>query len=99
MDSTNPFEVIEHRFELLQNSINEIKNHFLSNPPEIKRSELGGVTLAVEITGLSKHSIYRLACERKIPHSKKGGRLYFNKKDLLEWIQKGNRYQSVEVKK
>ncbi len=93
MVSQNPFEAIEHRFEALQNSINEIRLLFLNGPSHPKKGEIGGVTLAVEITGLSRHSIYRLVCERKIPHSKRGGRLYFNRKDLLEWIEKGTRYQ------
>lgn len=53
--------------------------------------EIGGIELAQEITRLSKARIYTLVSERGIPHSKRGGRLYFDRSDLLAWVREGNR--------
>lgn len=37
-------------------------------------------------TGLSLGRIYRLTCDREIPHYKRGNRLYFRKSELEEWL-------------
>ena len=59
--------------------------------------EIGGIELAEKITGLKKQTIYGLVSERKIPHSKRGKRLYFSRKDLLDWIKKGKRKTGIEI--
>lgn len=38
------------------------------------------------ITGLKKGYIYRLTSEQKIPHYKPGGRVYFKKEEVEEWL-------------
>lgn len=38
------------------------------------------------ITGLKKGYIYRLTSEQKIPHYKPGGRVYFKKDEVEEWL-------------
>lgn len=85
----NPFEILEGRLNRIEDLLFTIqqqsKDH--TTPPK----DLGGVEIAVDETGLSSHSIYRLASERKIPHSKRGGRLYFSRKALRSWINEGNR--------
>jgi excisionase family DNA binding protein len=90
MANDNPFDRIEHRFEFIQKSIDELKD-LISNKTDKPPDEIGGVQLAVKLTGLSAHSIYRLVCERKIPHSKRGNRLYFSRKHLQQWLEAGSR--------
>ncbi|WP_303310203.1 helix-turn-helix domain-containing protein [Hymenobacter sp. BT730] len=63
----------------------------LLNPIKQPTSELGGVKLAQEITRLSKSRIYALVHNRVIPHSKRGNKLYFNRTDLMAWVEAGNR--------
>ncbi len=87
----NPFLKIENRFDSLEQSIDELKKLFSGNANETSTKDMGGVEVATDETGLSTHSIYRLVCERKIPHSKKGGRLYFSRKALRNWIAQGER--------
>lgn len=41
---------------------------------------------ASTFTSLSVGRIYRLTSERKIPHYKRGNRLYFRKTELEEWL-------------
>lgn len=38
------------------------------------------------VTGLKKGYIYRLTSEQKIPHYKPGGRVYFKKDEVEEWL-------------
>ena len=59
------------------------------------QSPIGGIELAQEVTGLSKSRIYALVSQRGICHSRRGGRLYFNRADLLEWVAAGNREQKT----
>ena len=44
---------------------------------------------ACEITGKSKHTLYRYTSQRKIPYCKKGRTLYFFEDQLYEWIESG----------
>lgn len=78
----------------------ELENLFVEKrigEQEIKTDEIGGIDLAIELTGLAKPTIYSLCSERKIPHSKQGKRLYFSRQDLLEWIKNGKRKTQVEI--
>ncbi len=59
--------------------------------------QLGGIDLAMELTGLAKPTIYSLCSERKIPHSKRGKRLYFSRQELLEWLKQGKRKTQAEI--
>jgi predicted DNA-binding transcriptional regulator AlpA len=65
--------------------------------PTTEADEIGGVELAMEITGKAKPTIYSLCSERKIPHSKRGKQLYFSRRELLDWIQAGKRKTASEI--
>src|SRR5215204_3524419 len=68
----------------------------LSNQSEA--DQIGSIELAIELTGLAKPTIYGLVSERKIPHSKRGKRLYFSRHELLEWLKQGNCKTQAEIK-
>lgn len=53
--------------------------------------EYGGIDLAVQLTGLAKPTIYYKVHKREIPHSKRGNRLRFSRRELIEWIEDGKR--------
>lgn len=72
------------------------QNQTFSSQPEQDR--IGGIELAAELTGLAKPTIYGLVSARQIPHSKRGKRLYFSRRELLEWLQAGKRKTQAEVK-
>lgn len=59
--------------------------------------EIGGIDLAIEITGKAKPTIYGLVHARKIPHSKQGKQLYFSRRDLIEWLKSGKRKMQTEL--
>jgi excisionase family DNA binding protein len=42
---------------------------------------------ACDLTGLSRSTIYRMTSQKEIPHLKRGGKLLFNRNELVTWIQ------------
>ena len=42
--------------------------------------------------GKKRSTMYSLTSERRIPYRKRGNKLYFFKKELVEWIQSGGAY-------
>ncbi len=70
------------------------------NPTSVQPSntEIMNLEEVVRLTGYSKSSIYKFIHQRKIPFYKPahGGRkLYFRRKDILEWLQ-GQRIPAIE---
>ncbi|MBO0939959.1 helix-turn-helix domain-containing protein [Fibrella sp. HMF5335] len=59
--------------------------------------EVGGVKLACTVTRLSEARIYALVGQRKIPHSKRGNRLTFNRSELVAWLNEGKRATTSEA--
>lgn len=84
----NPFEIIDARLSNIETLLLDIKH---TPKEQIEKKDTGGIEIAIDETGLTSHSIYRLVSERKIPHAKKGGRLYFSRKALQKWIEEGQR--------
>lgn len=66
---------------------------------QIEADEIGGIDLAVKITNLAKPTIYGLASDRLIPHSKRGKRLYFSRNELLKWLADGKRKTQDEIRR
>ncbi|MFV0388105.1 MAG: helix-turn-helix domain-containing protein [Pyrinomonadaceae bacterium] len=76
---------------------NQLERFFAERDAPEQPDELGGMKLAMEITGLSKPSIYRLVSNRSIPHSKRGKKLYFKRSELMQWIDDGRRKTRCEI--
>jgi excisionase family DNA binding protein len=64
---------------------------------ETTPDEIGGIDLAVAITGLAKPTIYTLTSNRKIPFLKRGKRLYFSRQRLIEWLKEGEQKLESEI--
>lgn len=76
---------------------NELETFFSDKEETKTEDEISGIELAVKITGLAKATIYGLVSTRKIPHSKKGKKLYFSRKELTTWIEGGKRKTNAEI--
>jgi predicted DNA-binding transcriptional regulator AlpA len=85
----NPFDEITERLNRIEDCLLSLKS--APKPEDVHLIDIGNIQIAVDETGLSSHSIYRLVCERRIPHFKKGGRLYFSRKAVRNWIEEGRR--------
>lgn len=59
--------------------------------------EIGGMDLAMEITGLKRPSIYGLTSTKAIPHYRQGKRLYFKRSELVAWIESGRKLTTSEI--
>lgn len=86
---TNPFDQIDARLSRLEAATQEAIQYLKS--VQQPAPTLGGIELAQSITGLSKARIYTLVSERLIPHSKRGNRLFFNRAELVAWLEEGKR--------
>lgn len=73
---------------IVREEIDEIQQDFLALAREkpALNNRIGGVDLAVEVTGLAKQTIYNLAHQGKIPHYKPVGKLIFHEEELREWM-------------
>lgn len=49
---------------------------------------------ACKFIGKKRSTMYSLTSERRIPFRKRGNKLYFFKKELVEWIQSGGAYDA-----
>lgn len=85
---TNPFENLNNRLETIEELLTRLLQQHSSSAPA---AELGGISLAQEVTRLSKSRIYALVSARALCHMKRGNRLFFNRTELLEWVSKGKR--------
>ena len=47
---------------------------------------------ACQFIGKKRSTMYSLTSERRIPYRKRGNKLYFFKKELVDWIQSGGAY-------
>ena len=74
------------KVESLESSIQDIKN-------TSDKDKLLDIEELAEFLGKSKVTVYRLKHDKKIPYIKQGNRIYFLKKDVMEWL-KSNRRES-----
>lgn len=58
---------------------------------EETKSDILNVQQTCQLLGLTPATIYNLVCQRKIPNSKVGKRLFFNRIELIEWVNAGRR--------
>jgi excisionase family DNA binding protein len=90
---SNPFEEINTRLDALASEIRALKRANKENPTD----EIGGLDLALEVTGLAARTIYKLTHRRTIPHRRVGGRLYFRRSELEAWLDGGRRPMASEL--
>ncbi len=92
---SNPFQIFDERLTRIEHLLLDLKS---TDPKaEFSISEIGGINLACELTGLAKPTVYSLVSERKIPHSKRGKKLYFSRRELIKWIESGRRKTITEL--
>lgn len=76
--------------ELLTNVRNIVRDEIKAIPAPEKLKPFLSLGEAKELTGLSKSSLYRLTSTKQIPHIKRGGKLLFNRQELIAWLQSAN---------
>ena len=56
-----------------------------------QNSSFMDVNQAAEFLGIAKATLYGKCCNLLIPHFKKGKKLYFDKRELIDWLKSGKR--------
>ena len=87
-------EAVKH----LLHEVADIKNYLLNQaatPAETKQLAPDGDFLTVsdvsQMLKISKGAVYNMTSTRQIPFFKKGRRVYFDKKEIDEWIRQDRR--------
>ena len=60
--------------------------------PTLDDDQMMTMEEACKFIGKKRSTMYSLTSERRIPYRKRGNKLYFFKKELVEWIQSGGAY-------
>ena len=60
--------------------------------PALDDDQMMTMDEACQFIGKKRSTMYSLTSERRIPYRKRGNKLYFFKKELVEWIQSGGAY-------
>jgi len=98
----NPFEEIIARLERLENQLARIEILFAGvESQKINHSKWFSLNELVEYlpTHPAKATVYGWIHATKIPHSKKGKRLFFKKSEIDEWLQSGRRKTDIEIER
>lgn len=83
----NPFEELQARLIRVETLLYDVLTIIAPTQALDEKERLGGIELAVQVTGLAKSTIYNLASEGRIPHMKRGKKLYFCYSELDNWIR------------
>lgn len=85
----NPFEILSNKLSHIEHQLEMLTKSAYLNNQGLNSDVIGGIDLAVKVTGLAKPTIYSLSCKREIPCFKKNKKLYFSQNELLDWIKSG----------
>ncbi|MDJ1493683.1 helix-turn-helix domain-containing protein [Cytophagaceae bacterium DM2B3-1] len=88
----NPFEELIARLSRLEDMLYELHKELISSKESpLDKEQIGGIELAMQLTGLARSTIYNLTSEGKIPYMKRGKKIYFSYQELSEWLRDGKR--------
>lgn len=86
--------------QLSAEDLKDFANTLISNKqatPSNQKPDIGGIQLAMEVTGWADATIYAKTAKNEIPHFKKGNRLYFSRRQLEQWIIDGKVKTQSEI--
>ena len=96
----NPFEQINEEFHSIKEMLNELIAISSKNPHSKELDDqILSVIEASEILRLSVPTIYSKVNRGELPAMKKGRRLYFSQRELLEYLKEGKRLSKSDVNK
>lgn len=94
----NPFTVLSEKLDRIESLLQlVISNQQKLQQPNDRTQSNAGIELAIRITGYERKTLYNLVYKRMIPHSKRRGKLFFDEKELKEWIKQGKRQTLDEL--
>jgi excisionase family DNA binding protein len=92
----NPFELIHERLSNIEHCLIDIKRRNDSHlTPEA--DQFLTIQQASDLLNLSVPTLYNYSQRHEIPVCKRGGRLYFSRQALMEWVKQGRKTTAVEA--
>lgn len=75
----------------IKEQLNRIEDRLLVLSPPEDKEELLTIAEASKLINLAESTIYGKVCKKAIPVHKKGKKLYFEKRALLDWVKQGRK--------
>ncbi|MBD3627663.1 helix-turn-helix domain-containing protein [Cyclobacterium sp.] len=85
------FESLPKAISLLYDEVKQIKSLILETGSTDSGDHLMTIEETSDFLHVKKQTLYAYVSKGIIPHSKRAGRLYFSKNDLIQWIKEGNK--------
>jgi excisionase family DNA binding protein len=94
-------EAVKHLIKDVEEIKNLLLNQSASQKPIINNGGTENDILTVEEVaqklGLEKATVYNMTSKRQIPYFKSGGRIYFDRVQLTQWIRRDRRKTIKEL--
>lgn len=97
MQIQNPFESINSRLTNIESILLDLKQRKQLSIPQPSTPDLLTISEAASLLHLSVPTCYSKVSKRELPHTKKGGRLYFSRQELMIWLKQGRRKTKMEL--
>ena len=99
MQTQNPFEEIAERLSRIEHCLLDLKDHKQSNHAQPETPDLLTISQAAEMLHLSVATLYTKISikKRELPFMKRGGRVYFSRAELLQFLKDGRRSTRQEI--
>lgn len=94
---TNPFEILEERLIRIEHLLTDLKLSIQKQNAQEESEELLSAKQAAALLNIALPTLYGYTSRMEIPVSKKGKRLYFSKKELLDWVMQGRQKTRYEI--
>jgi len=93
------FEDLPEAISGLQETLERIESLLTSSSirDDFQSPTFFNIEQASKYLTLSKNTIYGLVQRMQIPYSKKGKRLYFSKRELIDWVKSGRKLTHDEI--
>jgi predicted DNA-binding transcriptional regulator AlpA len=91
------FEQLPIAVVMLQNSIEDLKSLILQRENPSSQDEVFDISQASEFIKFSKPTLYGYCQRNEIPYSKKGGKTFFFKSELIQWLKEGKQKTLKEL--
>jgi excisionase family DNA binding protein len=91
MEQQFNFESLPKAVSLLYDEVKQIKSLILETASTDSGDKLMTIQETTEFLHVKKQTLYTYVSKGLIPYSKRAGRLYFSKNDLIQWIKEGNK--------
>ncbi len=95
---TNPFEVIETRLSNIENLILDLKHKPQTVDTSEQEDEFLTIQQAAKLLHLSVPTMYGKTHRNELPFMKRGKRVLFSKKQLIEYIEQGRNFTNDELR-